>query len=122
MAFLSDTQLAGMRDTLHSSLPELLTVRRFAFVTDDYGNPVRDVPTDTVYPGRLVQRSAEERTQDGDVQTSDWTALLPWDADVQGKDQVVLGTLTFEVIGPPVYAPSPAQATHLRVSLRHVSG
>lgn len=122
MAYLSATQLDGMRGTLRESFPDVLTVRRFGYTTDDYGNPVRDAGTDTNYPGRLIQRSSEERTQDGDVQTTDWTALLPWDADIQGKDQVVLGTLVFEVIGPPVYAPSPGEATHLRVSLRHASG
>lgn len=119
---LTENDLTGIRWTVEQSFPDTIVVRRFTTTTDDYGNEERGTATNTSYAGRLIQRDATERTEDGQVTTSDWSVLLPHDADVESSDQIIAGGYTFEVAGPPVWNPSPGQATHLRVALRHVSG
>lgn len=76
-----------------------------------------------VYRARVEQRSATERTQDGDVQLSDWVAYLPKGAQVAGRDIVLYGGARFEVVGPPNHHSGPLGGLdHVEVSLRHVSG
>lgn len=67
---------------------------------DRYNNPQAEEKR-KMTRASLEQTDEQEVTVGRDTQISDWTALLPRDAKISGRDQIVWNGRTFEVIGPP---------------------
>ncbi len=110
----------GIRHLLTSTA----TVQRAGTSTDEYNNQVSDwtSPTETEWPARLEQLAGREVTLDQQTEVADWICYLPPEADVQGGDRLQVDGRTFEVVGPPNRATTPRRASHLEVSLRHITG
>lgn len=92
--------------------------------TDAYGNAISEwteVAHDPPLRGRWEQRSAEERTVDGNVVSSDWVLFLPPTVEVHARDRFSdrFGR-TFEVVGAPSMRSAPNRDVYVEVSLRHV--
>lgn len=121
---LTEGDLRGIRATVEESFPDTVTVRRFPELRDDYNQSYRDTanPDDTTYAGRLIQRTSTEQTADGQVDKTEWSVLLPHDADVDAADQILVGGTAYEPSGDPIHNPSPGESTHLRVPLERVVG
>lgn len=112
-------ELAAMQAVVESTLTQTVTRRRYTTTTDTYGNPVRNTSSTTTYPGRLVHRSADELNTDRDTQVSDWSIILPHDADVTGRDVLEVDGDTFEVVGEP-FIFATGFDTHMRVEVNRV--
>lgn len=92
--------------------------RRSDGAEDDYGNPVDTyTPDGAAIDVGLVHTASREITVDRDTQISDWFARLPTGTSISGRDRIVSGGATYEVLGPPS-----DEDTHVRVQLVHVSG
>jgi hypothetical protein len=92
---------------------------RYATVTDDYNNEVRDPnnPTVATYPCRLEQTPSMEITVGANTQISNWVIYLPPDADVKGTDVIQADGVTYEVLGPPMANRSPIMVHHQEARL-----
>lgn len=117
---LTAEQLAAMKDTTESTFDKVATRRRFPVVKDRYNDEIRDLdnPDDLEdVPVVLWQVGADESRADRDQQAGEWLARVPVDTDVDGRDQLIVGDDTYEVVGPPLDA-----RTHLRLKLSLVEG
>lgn len=101
-----------------------VTILRAGSRTDRYGATVEDwtTATETDALGWLARSTESEDRDEGDALVSDWTLRLPAGTDITGRDRVVHGDETFEVIGAPNHAPTPAGEHHVRCRLRLVEG
>ena len=92
--------------------------RRTEGSADDFNNPtITYEPDDDPVDCQLVHTSSRELTVDRNTQISDWFARLPAGTSISGRDRLVSGGATYEVLGPPS-----DEDTHVRVQLAHVSG
>lgn len=99
---------------------EVVVLRYPVSGVDRYNNPARGTPTETTYPARVEQTSAQEITEGRSTLISDWVAYLPHDADVEGHDELVYDGATFEVVGMPNVQKTPRGPHHTEVRLRLV--
>jgi hypothetical protein len=93
---------------------------RYATVTDDYGNVVRDTETTVPYQCRLEQVKGSEVTVNRNTRISDWVLYLPPDADVLSSDVIRAQGSDFEVAGPAILHKSPRFESHKEARLIHV--
>ena len=113
-------ELEAMQDTLEVSFPDTVTVtQRTASTGDSEGNEQFTTATVT-YDGKLIHRTVQETGDPSEQQSGAWFVLLPHDAVIDSADTVTVGSQNFEVVGEPIYTPSPGQSTHIRVQLRIV--
>lgn len=108
--------------TLKSLLTEDVTVYGVTDgVADDYGNVTRTWAEVATELGRFEQRSAQERSDDQEVITSDWVLFLHPDTAVTSRSRVgdVYGR-TFEVVGAPAMVRAPHRDVYVEASLRFV--
>lgn len=118
---LSAEELVYCQQVVEESFPTAVTKRRWTQSTDDYGDPVRDAETDTATTGRLIQRTSVEQTESGQVETTEWSLLVPHDDDWTVEDQAIVSDTTYEVLSV-VHQPTPGESTHQRLELRVVNG
>lgn len=70
----------------------------------------------------MQQDSGKESRDDGrEPQERDWL-LITNDQDIQGRDRIVFGSLTFDVEGPPAPVYTPGGYHHTESTLRKVDG
>ncbi len=109
--------------TLAGMLAQTATVFTFTLGDeDDYGNAAETWVEGASYPCRLEPTSGQERTVDRDTQVSDWRLFLPADAELTGRDRVVVDSKVFEVVGPPAVQHTPRGPHHVEAALRYVEG
>lgn len=102
---LSASELASMRSTLNSSLPDGGTVYRYTGAADGQGGETQTfaavgTAACRISPARDLASSATEPVA-GDKLTSvtEWIVTFPQGTDVLAADQVRSGGRTFEVVG-----------------------
>lgn len=98
---LSATELAAMRETVESALPDTCTIQSATVGRDSIGAPTR-AWTDraTGVACRLAARTVQERVL-GEKAThvGDWVLTLAYDEVIEPGDQVLIGTDAYEVVG-----------------------
>lgn len=104
-----------------------VTILRAGSTTDRYGDAVKDwaTATSTASKAWVAQQSRTENVEGREALISEWVAFLPAGTDVAGRDRLVWGDLTFEVVGRPNTAPSPrlgGASHHVEVTLTVVEG
>lgn len=108
--------------TLASLLTEAVTVYGVTDgAADDYGNVARTWAEVATESGRFEQRSAQERSEDQEVVTSDWVLFLHPDTVITSRSRVgdAYGR-TFEVVGAPAMVRAPHRDVYVEASLRYV--
>ncbi len=98
---LSDADLAAMRSTLNSSLPDTAQVQRKSLTSDGAGGFTETWATVATMACRVAPsgQSPQERViAERLTAMSTWTVTLPAGTDVQPADRVVVGSRTFEVV------------------------
>mgnify|MGYP004705059013 CR=1 FL=1 len=107
-------------------LPQLITKVRPAAGTDTYGNTTLDYGVAATRTANvkawLQQDKRAEPRADGRDPLMQWWLLITNDADMQGRDRIEFGALTFEIEGPPELVYTPAGFHHTEVTLKAVGG
>jgi hypothetical protein len=99
---LTEDELVAMRETYGMVLSQTCTRRRYATPSGDAeGNVVRGTVTPATYPCKRQRTTATERIDGKDTQIVEDVLLLPFDADVTGRDQITIGADVYEVVGTP---------------------
>jgi hypothetical protein len=99
-------------------------VRASSRTTDRYGNRVPDWSTAsrTVTFAWLEPATGKENTTGRDSQEWEWIMLCPASVELTGRDRVIYGGTTFEVVGPPAIRRTPRGPHHMEARLRYVEG
>lgn len=96
-----------------------ITTRTDAATTDRYGNPDKTTAatTTTCY---AEQRSRTEAAGEGLVAIEEWLVMLPTGTTVDAADQITVGSLVLEVVGPPwpVRNPRTQATSHIECTCR----
>lgn len=98
---LSDYELAQMRATQDSAMPERVTIKRRAITSDGFGGATTGTPTTvaTDVPARITQAQVQVMYGQAarDLQLEKWTVRVPVGTDLQEEDFIVWGSLTLQV-------------------------
>jgi hypothetical protein len=101
--------------------PVTIVTRAYTGTLDDYGN---ETATETTVEtlGYLQQLSGTER--EGYVPEVTDLLIVPPDTLIQANDAVMIGTVEYEVYGPPanVWNPRTAVFHHIEATLKRVVG
>lgn len=98
---LTDDELAGLRETAESALPDTCAISRATATTDSAGgytlvwaNVATGVACRAGPPTRQAERIAASKIEAVNVQVF----TLPWDTDIRPADRIVWSAQTFEVL------------------------
>lgn len=97
---LTAVELAALRATVQTALPDVCTIVTAAFVSDSAGGHT-ETTTSTSSTCRVAPDNtvASESTVGERVSAEQgWIVTLPYDVAVTVKDRVVVGDRTFEVV------------------------
>jgi len=96
-----------------------ITTRTDAGTKDRYGNPGKtEASTTTVCYAE--QRTRTETAGEGTVAAEDWLVLFPAGTTIDANDEVTVGSVALEVVGPPrtVYNPRTKATSHIECDAR----
>ena len=95
----SDFTRKTIRNRIQDHLIQTCEIQRRSFTQDDFGGstalPVQST-TESCFLTRLT-RAGQDMVQDADKGRIFYELQLPFDADIQDNDRVVIDTITYEV-------------------------
>lgn len=96
---LTEAELDRMRAAAQAAMPDVAAVQRPQHVPDGAGGSTTTWTTVTdELPCRVAWQSGGEDSVDGRPETTAaFRVTVPWDADIETTDRLVIGTLTVEV-------------------------
>ncbi len=97
-----------------------ITTRTDSGTVDRYGNPAQ-TEASTATTCYCEQRTrTESKDGKGEVQQEEWLVVLPAGTTVNGLDQITVGSLVLEVVGPPwpVRNPRTQAESHIECTAR----
>lgn len=108
---------------------EVTVVTRSVTGEDSTGDPVEEWTESATVAAWVEQRGlgirsslSVEELGGRDTVTADWLVIVPVGTEVEPYDRLIHGERTFEVVGLPADAPTPAGTHHLELSCRWVEG
>lgn len=97
---LSPSDLAGMRATAQTALPDTVRVQRRTKTSDNAGGYTETWADVVTVAGRLTSVQDEEREAGGQIRRSARpVVVVPNGTDVRNADRLVIGSRTFYVTG-----------------------
>jgi hypothetical protein len=99
--YLTDAEIAGMKETADLALPDTGTIRRATFASDGMGGFTETWATSATvacrvdFPGSIRLDQWQEKIQNRSV----FILNVPADTELLGDDQVTVGTVIYSVIG-----------------------
>lgn len=96
-----------------------VTTRTDAATVDRYGNPDATEATATTVC-YCEQRQRNEASGEDHVASEDWLVMLPTGTTVDASDQITVGSLVLQVVGPPwtVRNPRTQSDSHIECNAR----
>lgn len=98
---LSAADIAGMRSTMDSAMPDTVSVERASYASDGQGGKIATWSTLATVSGRVSPfktRGDEEPEVAGAVRSHGlWQVTMPHGTDVTPVDRIVFGTATLQV-------------------------
>lgn len=96
-----------------------ITTRTDSATVDRYGNPAPTEAT-TATVCYCEQRQRTEAAGEDQVASEDWLVMLPTGTTVDASDQIAVGTLVLQVVGPPwtVRNPRTQSDSHIECNAR----
>lgn len=93
---LTEAELDRMRAAAQAAMPDVAAVQRPQHVPDGAGGSTTTWTTVTgELPCRVVSQSGGEDSVDGRPETTAaFRVTVPWDADIDTTDRLIIGTLT----------------------------
>ncbi len=100
MALLSTTDIAELTALDEAAMTATATIRRYISVSDGSGGTTDTYSNVGTYPCRInvLRLQPTDRTIAGEIlNVSNFSIHLPLGTDVRNKDQILVGSRTFEV-------------------------
>lgn len=99
MSFLSDGDLALMRQDVETTLPESVVIQRATYASDGMGGSIPTWAAFGTAPARVDPMSSGiERAQGGrESGASEWVVIMAYDGTVSASDRIVHSGRTLQI-------------------------